>query len=78
MSLQYEVLIQAQSLTKKFAAVLAVDSVNFQVYKGECFGFLGPNGAGKIILMKMIYPFLPLTDVTLTVADLDVTRQAIL
>jgi len=71
-----EVLIEAESLTKKFGNLLAVDKINFQVFKGECFGFLGPNGAGKTTTMKMVNCVLPLTAGTLTVADMDVTKQA--
>jgi len=71
-----EVLIEAESLTKKFGNLLAVDKINFQVFKGECFGFLGPNGAGKTTTMKMVNCVLPLTAGTLTVAGMDVTKQA--
>jgi lipooligosaccharide transport system ATP-binding protein len=71
-----EVLIEAENLTKKFGGLTAVDTINFKVYKAECFGFLGPNGAGKTTTMKMIHCVLPLTDGKLTVADMDVTEQA--
>ncbi len=56
-----EVLIEAQSLTKKFDDLVAVDGINFQVFKGECCGFLGPNGAGKTTTIKMTHCVLPLT-----------------
>lgn len=36
------------------SGVLAVDSLNLQVWKGEVFGFLGPNGAGKTTSIKMM------------------------
>jgi len=71
-----EILIEAQNLTKKFGDLVAVDNINFQVFKEECFGFLGPNGAGKTTTMKMIYCVLPLTSGRLTVAGVDVTKQA--
>lgn len=74
--MQPEVLIEAKDLTKKFGDLMAVDTVAFQVFKGECFGFLGPNGAGKTTTMKMINCVLPLTAGTLTVAGMDVTRQS--
>lgn len=73
--MQSEVLIEARGLTKKFGDLMAVDNIDFQVFKGECFGFLGPNGAGKTTTMKMINCVLPLTAGTLTVAGMDVTRQ---
>jgi lipooligosaccharide transport system ATP-binding protein len=71
-----EVLIKARGLTKRYNDFLAVDHIDFEVYRGECVGFLGPNGAGKTTTMRMIYCFLPVTDGELTVADLNVSRQA--
>ncbi|MGF3522429.1 MAG: ABC transporter ATP-binding protein [Candidatus Bathyarchaeia archaeon] len=63
-------------MTKKFGDFTAVDSVDFEVYEGECVGFLGPNGAGKTTTVRMIYCFSPLTAGSLTVAGLDVRTQA--
>jgi len=74
--LEREILIRAENLTKKFGDLVAVNNINFQVFKGECFGFLGPNGAGKTTTMKMVHCVLPLTAGTLTVAGMDVTKQA--
>jgi len=70
-----EVLIEAQSLTKKFDDFTAVDGINFQVFKGECCGFLGPNGAGKTTTIKMIHCVLPLTSGKLTVENLEVSEK---
>ena len=39
--------IEAYNLAKKFDEFTAVESVTFNVFEGELFGFLGPNGAGK-------------------------------
>jgi lipooligosaccharide transport system ATP-binding protein len=70
-----EVIIEAKSLTKKFDSFIAVDHIDFKVYKGECVGFLGPNGAGKTTTVRMIYCFTPPTDGELTVAGLSVKTQ---
>jgi lipooligosaccharide transport system ATP-binding protein len=70
-----EVLIEAKALTKKFDGFLAVDNINFQVYKGECVGFLGPNGAGKTTTVRMMYCFLLPTSGDLEVAGLSVKTQ---
>ncbi len=70
------VLIEACDLTKKYADLLAVDHINFEVCKGECVGFLGPNGAGKTTIIRMIYCFLPLTEGELSVAGMSVSRQS--
>jgi ABC-2 type transport system ATP-binding protein len=41
-------------LTKVFGTLIAVDHINFQVGRGEFFGFLGPNGAGKTTTIRML------------------------
>ena len=54
-----EVLIRAEGLVKTFAKkqgaeFTAVAGIDFEVRRGEVFGFLGPNGAGKSTTMRMI------------------------
>ncbi|MFX0546351.1 ribosome-associated ATPase/putative transporter RbbA [Roseovarius sp. S1116L3] len=51
--------IQAKELTRKFGDFTAVDSVNFEIERGEIFGFLGSNGCGKTTTMKMLTGLLP-------------------
>jgi ABC-2 type transport system ATP-binding protein len=46
--------IKTEHLTKRFGDFTAVDSISFEVEKGEIFGFLGANGAGKTTAMKML------------------------
>jgi ABC-2 type transport system ATP-binding protein len=46
--------LEVDSLTKRFATRVAVDSVSFSVAAGEVFGFLGPNGAGKTTTVRML------------------------
>ncbi|HEY6628033.1 MAG TPA: ABC transporter ATP-binding protein [Acidimicrobiia bacterium] len=70
-----ESIVQARGLTKKFGDFVAVDSIDFDIVKGEAFGFLGPNGAGKTSTMKMITTVSPITDGKLTVLGLDPTTQ---
>jgi len=64
-------LIHARGLTKRFGELTAVDAIDFDVSKGEAFGFLGPNGAGKSSTMRMIGCVSPVTDGTLRVLGLD-------
>jgi lipooligosaccharide transport system ATP-binding protein len=59
-------LIHARGLTKRFGDFVAVDAVDFDVAKGESFGFLGPNGAGKTTTMR-IGCVSPVSDGELTV-----------
>src|SRR5207302_8121514 len=49
-----DALIHARGLTKRFDKLVAVDAIDFDVQRGEAFGFLGPNGAGKTSTMRMI------------------------
>ena len=67
-----ETTLVARGLKKNYANFEAVKGVDFEVYRGECFGFLGPNGAGKTTTMKMIYAAAVPTGGDLKVAGLDV------
>jgi lipooligosaccharide transport system ATP-binding protein len=64
-------LVHARGLTKRFGAIVAVDGIDFDVARGEAFGFLGPNGAGKTSTMRMIGCVSPVTAGTLRVFGFD-------
>ena len=51
--------IVAKGLTIRFGAFTAVDHVDFEIRRGEIFGFLGSNGCGKTTTMKMLTGLLP-------------------
>ena len=70
-----EPLIQARGLVKRFGELTAVDAIDFDLQRGEAFGFLGPNGAGKTSTMRMIGCVSPVTDGTLRVFGLDPARD---
>ena len=46
--------VVAESLTKRFGEVLAVDDLSFELEPGTITGFLGPNGAGKTTTLRML------------------------
>ena len=50
--------VVVENLTKSFGVQKAIDSVSFNVRKGEILGFLGPNGAGKSTTMKIMSCYL--------------------
>jgi lipooligosaccharide transport system ATP-binding protein len=56
---------------KRCGALTAVDGVDFDVQRGEAFGFLGPNGAGKTSTMRMVGCVSPPSDGTLRILGLD-------
>ena len=49
-----ELLIEVTNLSRRYAGLLAVDHISFQLRRGEVLGFLGPNGAGKSTTMQML------------------------
>ncbi len=61
----------ARGLTKRFGDFTAVDAIDFDVHRGEAFGFLGPNGAGKSSTMRMIGCVAPVTSGTLRILGMD-------
>jgi ABC-2 type transport system ATP-binding protein len=78
-----DVMISADSLSKRFGNVRALDRVSFEVRRGEVVGFLGPNGAGKSTTMRILTCYISPTAGTAKVRGLDVfdnsleVRQAI-
>jgi ABC-2 type transport system ATP-binding protein len=67
--------ITATHLTKRFGDFTAVDSISFEVHKGEIFGFLGANGAGKTTAMRMLCGLSFPTSGEASVAGYDVYKQ---
>ena len=63
--------ITAQDVTKKYGDTVAVDSISFDVTRGESFGLLGPNGAGKSSTMRMIGAVSHRTSGSLSILGLD-------
>jgi ABC-2 type transport system ATP-binding protein len=70
-----EIAVTVRDLEKKFGDFTAVDRINFEVKKGEIFGFLGPNGAGKTTTIKMLCGLLISTSGEGKVAGYDILRE---
>ncbi|MGZ4806866.1 MAG: ATP-binding cassette domain-containing protein, partial [Ilumatobacteraceae bacterium] len=70
-----EPLVSARGLVKQYGEFVAVDDIDFDVERGEAFGFLGPNGAGKSTTMRMIGCVSPLTAGTLQIFGMDASTQ---
>ena len=64
-------MIRARGLVKRFEDFTAVDGIDFELYRGEAFGFLGPNGAGISSTMRMIGCVSPPSGGELSILGLD-------
>jgi len=71
------IVIQVSDLTKRYGEILAVDYINFEVEKGEVFGFLGPNGAGKTTTIRMLTGLSKPTDGKASILGLDINSQIV-
>jgi len=71
-----ELAISTADLSKRFGDKVAVDSVNFEVKRGEVFGFLGPNGAGKTTTIKMLTTLIPPSSGAASILGFDLRSQA--
>ena len=72
-----EIAIKTVNLTKNYGKLVAVDHINFEVKKGEIFGFLGPNGAGKTTTTRMLIGISKPTEGTAEVMGYDIQKQSI-
>jgi len=67
--------IIVRNLTKRFGDFTAVDGIDFEVRRGEIFGFLGPNGSGKTTTIRMMLGLLQPTAGTVQVLGVPVTEH---
>ena len=68
-------IVTAKGLVKEYGTLRAVDSIDFEIRRGEFFGFLGPNGAGKTSVMRVIYCFMPPTGGDVRVFEISVVEN---
>lgn len=67
--------IKASSLEKVYGDEAAVNSISFEVEKGEIFGLLGPNGAGKTTTTGMLSTLVKVTSGSAKVNGFDVETE---
>lgn len=70
------IIIKVVNLTKKFGSFVANDKLNFEVKKGEVFGFLGANGAGKTTAIRIMCGLSKPTSGKVSVAGFDIYTQS--
>jgi lipooligosaccharide transport system ATP-binding protein len=69
-------IVVAKGLKKQYGDYTAVNSIDFKVPQGKCFGFLGPNGAGKTTTLRMILGVTPQSGGELSVFGLSVPKNS--
>jgi len=70
-----EAVITVKNMVKKFGTFVANDNLNFEVYKGEIFGFIGANGAGKTTAIRILCGLSTPTSGEMNVAGYDIYHQ---
>ena len=70
-------MIRAESLSKHYGAIRAVDGISFTIAPGEIVGLLGPNGAGKTTTMRMCAGYLAPTSGSVKVHGFDLLTETI-
>ena len=71
-----EIVISISNLAKKFDDLVAVDDVNFQIYKGESFALLGPDGSGKTTTMRLLCGILTPDSGNIIINDIDISKHS--
>lgn len=69
-------IVKAEKIKKSYNDFVAVNSISFEIKRGEIFGFLGPNGAGKTTTIRMITCFFSPDEGSLFVFGKDVRKNA--
>ena len=68
-------IIQAKSLTRRFADLTAVDHLDLEIAEGEIFALVGPDGAGKTTTLRLLCGLMDPTEGTISVAGHDVAKE---
>ncbi|MDX8044679.1 ABC transporter ATP-binding protein [Gracilibacillus sp. S3-1-1] len=68
-------MIDAQSVSKSYGSVQALNNLQFQIDAGSCFGLVGPNGAGKSTFIKILVGILQKFDGDIQVFNKSVKQR---
>ena len=71
-----EFVIEVAGLSKRYGDILAVNNIEFNIKRGEVFGFLGPNGSGKTTTIRMLCGILQPTSGTGRTVGFDISTQS--
>jgi len=70
-----DVMISVSDFSKRYGSFTAVDSISFEILRGEIFGLLGPNGAGKTTTLECLEGLRKPDSGVLAVAGVDPSRK---
>ena len=65
-------IVVCKDVTRRFGGLVANDSVNLEVRRGEILGLIGPNGAGKSTLFNLIAGSFPVSSGTIQFEGQDI------
>jgi ABC-2 type transport system ATP-binding protein len=68
--------VQTFALTRLYGSMIALNTLNLTVNRGDLFGFIGSNGAGKTTTLRILATFLAPSSGTAQVLGHDVVRDA--
>jgi ABC-2 type transport system ATP-binding protein len=70
-------MIKIEGLTKNYGGSRAIDSISFEIRKGEILGLLGPNGAGKSTTLRILTCFMRPTEGTVNIKGLNIYENSL-
>jgi ABC-2 type transport system ATP-binding protein len=71
----YMNIVEVNNLTKRYENFTAVDNIDFNINKGEVFGFLGPNGAGKTSTINMLTGLSKVTEGNINISGINAVKD---
>ena len=72
-----EIILRARQISKKYPGTLALDRVDFNVYRGKVNVLVGENGAGKSTLMKIIAGAIEITGGNIFLEDREIKIKSV-
>src|SRR5699024_9730268 len=70
-------ILEVNKVTKRFGSFTALDEVDFQMDKGEIYGFIGPNGAGKSTTIRILLGIIKPTSGNASLFGMDAWKDAV-
>jgi len=68
--------IEVMGLRKEYDQFTAIESLSFEIQKGEIFGIVGPNGAGKTTTLKMLSGLITPSRGSIKIQGMDISKDA--